>query len=123
MSDDDFDEAVRAAQAEIDRHRPDVIVGVSRGGAVALNVDPGTARLVLLCPGWKRWGAARPARPGTVVLHARADDVVPFDDSEELVRNSGLPAAALVEVGTDHWLNDPESLRRMLEACEAAPAG
>ena len=35
LDDDDFDEAVRTAQAEYDRHRPDVIVGSSRGGAVA----------------------------------------------------------------------------------------
>ena len=32
-------------------------------------------------------------------------------DSEELVRNSGLPASALVEVGDDHRLADPEPLR------------
>ena len=32
---DDFDLAVRTAQAEYDQHQPDVIVGSSRGGAVA----------------------------------------------------------------------------------------
>jgi alpha-beta hydrolase superfamily lysophospholipase len=123
LPDDDFGEAVRVAQAEFDRHRPDVVVGLSRGGAVAVNLSCGAARLVLLCPGWKRWGAAKTVKPGTVILHARADDVVPFTDSEELVRNSGLPASALVALGTDHWLADPESLRAMLEACEGAPAG
>jgi len=34
-----------------------------------------------------------------VILHSRADDVVPFSDSEELVRNNDLPAKALIEVG------------------------
>ena len=34
-------------------------------------------------------------------FHSKADDVVSFADSEELVRNSGLPSKALVEVGTD----------------------
>jgi len=43
--------------------------------------------------------------------------VVPFADSEELVGNSGPPASALVEVGDDHRLADPEPLREMLE-CE-----
>jgi uncharacterized protein len=57
-------------------------------------------------------------RPGTVILHSRADDVVPFADSEELVRNSGLPAWALIEVGNDHRLADPEPLSVMLKACE-----
>ena len=118
LSDDDFDEAVRVAQSEFDTHRPDVVVGLSRGGAVAVNVDTGDARLVLLCPGWKKWGTARTVKPGTVILHSRTDDVVPFAFSEELVANSGLPTTALIEVGSDHWLNDPESLGAMLAACE-----
>jgi hypothetical protein len=118
LPDDDFAEAVRIAQAEFGQHRPDVVVGSSRGGAVAMNIDGGEARLVLLCPAWKKWGTARTVKPGTVILHSRADDVVPFADSEELVRNSGLPASALVEVGTDHRLADPEPLGVMLEACE-----
>jgi alpha-beta hydrolase superfamily lysophospholipase len=114
---EDFAEAVRIAQAEFDRHQPTVVVGSSRGGAVAMNIDTGTAKLVLLCPAWKKWGHARTVKLGTVVLHSRADDVVPFAHSEELVRNSGLPAAALVEVGTDHRLADPEPLEAMLKAC------
>ncbi len=118
LPDDDFDEAVRIAQAEFDRHRPAVVVGASRGGAVAMNIDSGDARLVLLCPAWKRHGRARTVKPGIVILHSRADDVVPFADSEELVRNSGLPATALVEVGDDHRLADPEPLAAMLRACE-----
>src|SRR5439155_18819891 len=89
---------------------------------VAMNIDRGEAKIVLLCPAWKRHGTARTVKPGTVILHSRADDVVPFADSEELVRNSGLPASALVEVGTDHRLADPEPLRRMMEACGGASA-
>ena len=50
LDDDDFAGAVRTAQAEYDRHRPDVIVGSSRGGAVAMNLDAGSTPLVLLCP-------------------------------------------------------------------------
>jgi pimeloyl-ACP methyl ester carboxylesterase len=116
---DDFAEAVRIAQAEFDRHRPQVIVGSSRGGAVAMNIASGDARLVLLCPAWRKYGAARTVKPGTVILHSRADDVIPFADSEELVRNSGLPASALVAVGNDHRLADPEPLAAMQRACEA----
>jgi len=82
LSDDDFDAAVRITQAEFDRHRPDVVVGSSRGGAVAINIDSGSTPLVLLCPAWKRWGTARTVKPNTVILHAPADDTVPFDDSQ-----------------------------------------
>src|SRR5215831_73043 len=120
LPDEDFDEAVRIAQAEFDKHQPQVVVGSSRGGAVAMNINSGEARLVLLCPAWKKWGTARTVRPGTVILHSSADDVVPFADSEELVRNSGLPASALVEVGDDHRLADLEPLRKLLQACERA---
>jgi alpha-beta hydrolase superfamily lysophospholipase len=118
LHDDDFDEAVRITQAEYDLHRPDVIVGSSRGGAVAMNLDSVSTRLVLLCPAWKRWGMARTVKPSTVILHSEADDVIPIAESRELVRASGLPQSALVVVGTDHRLADPEPLRAMLEACE-----
>jgi hypothetical protein len=77
-----------------------------------MNIDSGQGKLVLLCPAWKKYRAAKTVKPGTVILHSQADDVVPFADSEILVRNSGLPAAALVEVGNDHRLADPEPLRK-----------
>src|SRR5215831_11780151 len=123
LPDEDFNEALRIAQAEFDKHQPAVVVGSSRGGAVAMNLISGEARPVLLCPAWKKWGTARTVKPGTVILHSRADDVVPFAHSEELSRNSGLPASSLVKVGDDHRLADPEPLRKMLEACEGATGG
>ena len=118
LDDDDFDAALRTAQAEFDKHRPQVVVGSSRGGAVAMNINSGEAKLVLLCPAWKNWGTAKTAKPGTVILHSLGDDVIPVTDSEELVRNSGLPTSALIEVGTDHRLADREPLEMMLSVCE-----
>lgn len=53
-----------------------------------------------------------------MILHSRADETVPFADTEELVRNSGLPPEALVEVGFEHRLADEESLAKMLEMVE-----
>jgi hypothetical protein len=44
--------------------------------------------------------------------------VISFTDSEELVRNSGLPGSALIEVGNDHRLADEEPLERMLRECD-----
>lgn len=118
LPDDDFEEAVRIAQSEFDQHQPDVVVGSSRGGAVAVNIESGDTPLVLLCPAWKKWGTATTVKANTVILHSRADDVVPFEYSEELIRNSGLPESTLVEVGTDHRLADPEPLEAMLRECE-----
>jgi hypothetical protein len=117
LPDEDFNLAVRIAQAEFDKHQPQAVVGSSRGGAVAMNINSGDARLVLLCPAWKKIGSARTVKPDTVILHSRADDVVPFADSEELARNSG---AKLIEVGTDHRLADPEPLTAMLAASAGA---
>ena len=121
LPDDDFDAAVRIAQAEFDRHQPDVVVGFSRGGAVAMNIDSGD-------------DAARPALPGLEAMgngddgearHGRSCTPrptrrFPFADSQELLRNSGLPESALIVVGTEHRLADPESLKAMLEAVERA---
>jgi hypothetical protein len=123
LDDDDFDRAVRTAQDEFDRHRPDVVVGSSRGGAVAMNIDARATPLVLLCPAWKRWGKVRTVKPGTVILHSEADDTVPFADSVELVRNSGLAGSSLIVVGADHRLADPAPLEAMRQACERAAAG
>src|SRR6188768_3966918 len=66
LDDDDFTLAVNTAQTEFDKHRPQVVVGSSRGGAVAMNIDGGDAKLVLLCPAWKKFGTAKTVKPGTV---------------------------------------------------------
>jgi hypothetical protein len=117
LPDDDFPESVRIAEVEHNRHHPDVIVGSSRGGAVAMNMDSKHTPLVLLCPAWKNWGTATRVKANTMILHSRADDVIPFTDSEEILAISGLPPATLIEVGNDHRLADPEPLQAMLEAC------
>jgi dipeptidyl aminopeptidase/acylaminoacyl peptidase len=51
-----------------------------------------------------------------VILHSEADDVVPIEHSRELVARSGLPPTALVVVGTDHRLADPEPLAALAAA-------
>ena len=115
---DDFQAALQTAQKAFDEHQPDVVVGSSRGGAVAVNIQSGSARLVLICPAWKKWGTAQTVKPGTHILHSRDDDVVPFEDSLELLSKSGLPESALIEVGRDHRLADPEPLEALLRAVE-----
>jgi hypothetical protein len=123
LPDDDFAEALRIAQAEYDKNQPNVIVGSSRGGAVAMNMNSGDTPLLLLCPAWKKYGTAKTVKPNTILLHSRADDVIPFADSVELVKNSDLPDYILFETGNDHRLADPESLELMLEACTTEDDG
>ena len=57
-------------------------------------------------------------KPGTQILHSRGDDVVPFTDSVELLSKSGLTESALIGVGRDHRLADPEPLEALLRAVE-----
>lgn len=59
LPDEDFAEAVRIAQEEFDRHRPEVVVGSSRGGG-----DEHSGRR----------SAARVALPGLEALGSRDDD-------------------------------------------------
>lgn len=102
---DDFDKSVRIAQEEIDLESPDVVVGSSRGGAVAMSLDLKGAKLVLIAPAWKRFdvNAATPA--GTNILHCRSDDIVFYEDSEEI---EGSPN--LIPCGDDHRMSDPDAL-------------
>ena len=85
-----------------------------------MNINSGEAKLVLLCPAWKKWGTVKTVKPGTVILHSRADDVVPFADSEELVKNSGLPHRP--DRGRQRITGWPtrSRLEAMLRACEQA---
>ena len=123
LDDDDFEAAVRSAQSDYDQHHPDVVVGSSRGGAVAMNIDSGDTPLVLLCPAWKNWGTVKMLKPNSLVLHSRNDDVIPFADSEELVVGSGLSPETLIEAGNDHRLADESSLSVMLWACNVLASG
>lgn len=117
LPDEDFDGAVQIAESEYVEQKPDVIVGSSRGGAVAVNMNSGDTPLVLLCPAWRNWGTVKAVKLNTIILHSRQDDVIPFADSEELASHSRLPSNALVEVGADHRLADPEPLQTMIDAC------
>lgn len=36
-----------------------------------------------LCPAWGTWGSGTTVKPGTIILHSRGDDVIPFEASLE----------------------------------------
>ena len=115
---ENFTEAIRIAQAEFDQHRPQVVVGSSRGGAIAMNVNSGEAKLVLLCPAWKKYGSARTVKPETVILHSRADEVVPFADSEDLAKISGAYFVRQKAARSSPQSNDDATARKLWQASE-----
>lgn len=123
LSRDDFEADLMLAQRVFDEQRPDVVVGSSRGGAVAVNIDTRDTPVVLIAPAWKHWGAASSVKPRTTILHAEHDDVVPIAGSRELRANSDLPADCLLVVGKEHRMSDDEALVALLETVQGASRG
>ena len=116
LSDGDFTESLRIAQRAFDQGRPDVVVGSSRGGAVAMNIDVGRTPLVLIAPAWRNWGTDATVALTTLILHSQHDDVVPFEGSRELLRNSGLPEGHLIVAGENHRMVDPAAFEALVAA-------
>ena len=108
-----WDESLENAQLLVDTENPDVIIGSSRGGAVALNINTLGIRLILIAPAWKRFGGSPMHVSGGVVIHCREDKVIPYEDSEEL---SKLTGAALITCGENHRMSDSDALEAILDA-------
>ncbi len=104
------------AQSAYDTTQPDVLVGSSRGGAIAMNISVERTRLVLLAPAWMPLGKAETVPSSAIILHSPHDDVIPFEHSCQL---AGRSECQLVSVGEDHQLTDDEALRALLRAVEA----
>ena len=121
LSDWFFSKAVAQAQDANDDFQPDVIVGSSRGGAVAMNMESGDTPLILLAPAWRQWGKVDRITKLGFVIHSMNDDVVPYDDSVKLwVNSTGLE---LICAGADHRLNDAEAQGMLAFALQTVFAG
>ena len=55
-----------------------------------------------------------------VFLHAEPDEDVPIGDTLEVIRESGFDPSALVEVGENHRMTDPQSWASLVDAIERA---
>ena len=107
----DWTQSVTAARQILSETLPDVVIGSSRGGAVAMATNT-TVPLVLIAPAWAKycpWGACRAT---TTILHCKTDRIVSYSDSEVLSRTFG---ADLVEIGNDHRMNDDETMEKLIE--------
>jgi predicted esterase YcpF (UPF0227 family) len=116
---DDFAKACLAAQQAFDAQCPDVVVGSSRGGAVAMALQRGETPLVLMCPAYQHFGDVNTVLEPVLILHSRGDEVIPFHHSEELVAASGLSPTRLVETGVEHRLASVQALDSMVSACRS----
>lgn len=88
-----IDDNVRKQQEETKDFVPDVVVGTSQGGAVAMklgNKYP-NAKFVLGCPAWKIFNSEPINLPkDTIIVHGLEDITVPIEDSIELARKNGF---------------------------------
>jgi len=104
--------SVKAARKAVGEFHPDLVVGSSFGGAVALTLlNDGTLTVptVLIAPAAKKLDAPNtlPAGVPVVVLHGENDDTVPLDDSRALIATGDENALLHVVRGAagDHSLN------------------
>ena len=134
MDTSDFEACVALHAERVRRFEPDVVVGSSFGGAVAvalLQREHWRGPTLLLAQAALRQGL-RPKLPAGVpvwLVHATADDVVPIEDSRRLARSGTRGQVRLIEIADDHALHafttDGRLVRTVeeLAAAEAAPIG
>lgn len=79
-----FKKAVRQAQAAYDEFQPDIVIGTSRGGAIAMNIKSGETPLILFSPAWMFCGKATEITKKAIVIHGSNDWVISPNDSLKL---------------------------------------
>ena len=108
----DWRASVQAAKDAYTEHTPEVVVGSSRGGAVAMAADLPAKKLVLIAPAWKKYCPNCTIAPNTTILHSPEDKIIAFADSGLLSRMYG---AELVMAGDNHRMNDGGALNKLLQ--------
>jgi len=114
-----FGKSLRTAQDVFDREHPDIVVGSSRGGALALAMDTRDTAVVLIAPAWTKRkmlrvsdGTQYSAPQRSCVLHSMNDNIIDYEDSKEL---SDILGAELIECGTCHRMNDSGALHQLTD--------
>ena len=107
LPDQSFEESVKIAQKIVDLENPDLVIGSSRGGAVAMSINSSAKKTILICPAWKKFEVSPKNLSGVRILHSEKDEIVPMADTVELVKNY---AASLVSCGVNHRMIDKEAL-------------
>ena len=115
---DDWKLSVARAVDCFNNFKPDLVVGSSRGGAIAALIPTGNIPKILIAPAWTKFSVTEPlVDKTTAILHCREDDMVDYTDSEELVQDYGC---VLIECGSCHRMGDDEALNVLLKVVEAA---
>ena len=115
-----FEESIKIAQEVIYAENPDLVIGSSRGGAVAMCVNTVDAPLVLIAPAWQRFMSVkqlgefkiRHDNQKTIILHSDNDDIVLPQDSAQLESLYGIKR---INVGLNHRMSDGEALEALVD--------
>lgn len=111
LSDWSFSSSIDVAQKSFDDFKPDLVVGSSRGGAVAMNMNTLETPLVLLAPAWPYFGKSKECKSNSIIIHSQNDEIISIDNSIDLAKRSNCK---LLIAGENHRLNCKES-RKTLE--------
>jgi hypothetical protein len=97
MGTHDFEACIAVHADALARFRPDLLVGSSFGGAVAVELMQrglwrGPSLLLAQAALYYLPNARLPAGARVTLVHARQDEIVPFAHSEQLAASAGIPA-------------------------------
>jgi hypothetical protein len=103
-----FENAVELCQSIFDENDPSIVVGSSRGGAIAMALElRSNMNLILFAPAWKKYGVNFRKMCPTFILHSKNDDLIDFNDSQ-LLKN-----CTLIECGENHRMNDEDAFENL----------
>lgn len=113
LPNEDFNKSVEIADKLLKEHNIDVVIGSSRGGAVAMALNH-SKPMVLVAPAWSNYNVIPNADQADMwkVIHSKNDDVIPIIDSRLLERLG----CSLVVTGETHRMNDEEALKAIAAA-------
>lgn len=111
MDTSNFAGCIRLQEAALNEFRPDILVGSSFGGAVAvalLNRGVWHGPTLLLAQAAYHFDCSRELPEGVRVwlVHGRQDDVVDIADSRRLAQTGSPELVRLIEVDDDHPLTN-----------------
>ena len=108
-----WEDSIEIAQSFVDLKNPDVIVGSSRGGAVAMSINTSGAPLVLVSPAWNRFKVPKNIPSSSVIIAPPDDKIVPTTDSKDLVASCG---GTFICAGLDHRMSSQDALEAIADA-------
>ena len=105
----DWEASREAARNAFESFNPDVVVGSSRGGALACDLNTGGIPKILIAPAYKHFPAKVIGLDKTTwVLHCQEDAIVKYEHSVQLAESTG---ATLLECGENHRMSDKTTLK------------